>query len=261
MAYRLAAIFAHPDDDTFGIGGTLALAGRDVESTIVVVTNGEAGQISDPSLATRDNLGGVRQREERDALTALGALSAVHFLGYVDGAVDRVATDEVVGKLVPLLDAARPDVVVTFGPEGVTNHADHVAVHHAATRAFHLVRRSSGGTYPQRLLYSVIPQSEIDWFWDRLRERGEDVGDPEGPFKPRGVPDETIAVRVDCRPVYETKLRALKAHRTQSLDLDSIPEDLRPRVFGYEYFVQAWPPWSPGAAPAATVFDGLAATS
>jgi LmbE family N-acetylglucosaminyl deacetylase len=59
---------------------------------------------------------------------------------------------------------------------------------------------------------------------------------------PRGVPDDTIAVRVDCRVVVKRKLEAIRAHRTQQVELEYLPDDLQPEILGEECFVQAWPP-------------------
>jgi LmbE family N-acetylglucosaminyl deacetylase len=257
---RLAAVFAHPDDDTYGLSGTLALSRGDIEYTVIVATSGEAGTISDPSLATRENLAEVREGEEREALRAAGAQNAaVHFLRYADGGLKDAPREELVTKVASILKEARPEVVVTFGPEGITKHDDHITVGAAATEAFHQAQAGSEGDDAfQRLLYVAIPSSEIDRFWESLRARGEEVGDPEAPFMPRGVPDESITHRVDCTSVLKSKIEALHAHRTQREEVDQIPEDLQEEVLGYECFVQAFPPVTePPARPAGSVFEDL----
>lgn len=226
--------------------------------TIIVATSGGAGEISAPALATRENLAEVREEEERRALAAIGSNATLHFLRYEDGGLDRVSIEELIEVLAPLLVEARPHVVVTFGPEGVTKHPDHVRVHEAGTRAFHEARATSEGPAFQRLLYSVIGASEMDWRWERLAERGVEVEDRDAVYVPRGVPDETIAVRVDCDEMFERKLAALEAHRTQSHDLHSIPQELRRRFLSYECFVQAWPGRPPGAPVLADPFQGIA---
>jgi LmbE family N-acetylglucosaminyl deacetylase len=257
---RLAAVFAHPDDDTYGLSGTLALGRGDIEYTVIVATSGEAGTISDPSLATRENLAEVREGEEREALRAAGAQNAaVHFLRYADGGLKDAPREELVTKVASILKEARPEVVVTFGPEGITKHDDHITVGAAATEAFHQAQAGSEGDDAfQRLLYVAIPSSEIDRFWESLRAKGEEVGDPEAPFMPRGVPDESITHRVDCTGVLKSKVEALHAHRTQREEVDQIPEDLQEEVLGYECFVQAFPPVTETPAhPAGSVFEGM----
>jgi LmbE family N-acetylglucosaminyl deacetylase len=265
VIYRLAAVFAHPDDDTYALAGTLAMAEGDVEYTVIVATSGEAGAISDPSLATRENLAEVRENEEREALTAAGAEKArVHFLRYPDAGLKDVLREELVDKVATILQEARPQVVVTFGPEGITKHDDHITVGAAATEAFHKSRAvaEAGKSFPrdafQRLLYVAIPSSEIDRFWKMLRARGEDIGDPKGAFVPRGVPDRTITHRVDCTDLFKAKIEALHAHRTQREEVDQIPEDLQEAVLGYEWFVQVFPPVTESPArPAGSVFEGV----
>lgn len=255
---RLAAVFAHPDDDTYGLGGTLAMDG-DIDYSLAVATSGEAGVISDPSLATRENLADVREAEQREALRVLGVKSpSVHFLHNPDGGLKDVPREGIVEGIAGLLRSIRPHLVVTFGPEGITRHEDHIAVGRAASEAFHRARGngSEDGSF-QRLYYCAIPQSDLERFWNNLRARGVDVGDLEGPFMPRGVPDETIAVRVDTRDVFKRKLEAIRAHRTQQVELEYLPEDLQPEILGEECFVQAWPPRQ-GAAPVRrSLFEGL----
>ena len=242
MTFRLAAVYAHPDDDTYGIGGTLALHRGDVEYTLVVATSGEAGGIADPSLATKETLGAVREQEQRAALEVLGFAGAeVHFLRYPDGGLAGVPREELVSRVRVLLEGARPDVVVTFGPEGVTKHEDHIAISQAATEAFHAARAFVGEGF-RTLFYNALPQSDVESFWKSLRDGGMEVGDPEGPFMPRGVPDHTITARVDCSEVYETKLEAIRAHATQIEEIVGLPVEIQRDLLGRECFVQAWPP-------------------
>jgi LmbE family N-acetylglucosaminyl deacetylase len=258
--YRLAAVFAHPDDDTFGVGGTLALHEGEVDATIIVATRGEAGIISEGSDATVESLGEVREREERAALATVGAGDAdLHFLGYPDGGVKDVDREEMVGRIADVLRLARPQVVVTFGPEGVTKHEDHVAVGQACTEAFHRVQTEDPeGQAFRRLLYASIPQSSMDRWRRELQERDIDPGDPEAPFAPRGVPDQSIAVRVDGGRVWDRKLAALLKHRTQAQEIEGMPEDIRQRALSEETFVMAFPPpTEPDGPVLADVFEGL----
>jgi LmbE family N-acetylglucosaminyl deacetylase len=254
---RLAAVFAHPDDDTFAVGGIVA--GGELDYTVIVATSGEAGLISDPALATQDNLAGVREAEEREALRELGVPNAsVHFLRYPDGGLKEVPRDEVVQRVAGLLGEAQPHVVVTFGPEGITQHEDHIAIGQATTEAFHQARNEAGEGAFLRLFYNAIPRSEIDQFWLAVRAEGIDMGDPEGPFMPRGVPDHTITARVEVTEVWETKLEALRAHRTQAGELAALPMSIQKQFLGIEWFVQAWPPiTNPQGPQLSGLFEGL----
>jgi LmbE family N-acetylglucosaminyl deacetylase len=254
----VAAVFAHPDDDTFGLGGSIALQAKSgLELLLIVATRGEAGLIADPSLATRENLGKVREEEERRSLQSLGAGGAeLRFYDYPDGGLADAPRDELIQRLEEDLAAFVPDVVVTFGPEGVTKHDDHIAIHQATTEAFHRAKDRAEGGF-KRLLYAAIPQSEIERFQEMQRMAGMEPFNPEDPFAPRGVPDDTIAIRVDCTSVVPKKVEALRAHRTQAEEIESIPEEAHELVFGQEAFVQAWTPRQPGDPVLSDIFEGL----
>lgn len=256
MTRRIACVFAHPDDDTYGVSGSLALhAGPGLEVTVIMTTSGEGGLIADASLATRDNLGAVREEEDRASWRALELEPTVHFLRHPDGGVADVAPERLVARYLEILREARPDVVVTFGPEGVTGHADHVAVGAAADAAF-AAARSAGAEGFHRLLHVSIPQSSMDRFNELLRERGMDPIDPTQEFQPRGVPDDTIGVIVDCSSVYERKLEALRRHRTQA-ELEDVPFEMWQEILAREAFVLAFPQRAPGAPVLADVFEGV----
>lgn len=256
MTRRIACVVAHPDDETYAVGGTLALlAEEDLELTVIMTTSGEAGRIFDPSLATRANLGRVREREDRAAWRALGLDPDIRFLRYPDGGVADVPREDLVATYLGILLEARPEVVVTFGPDGITGHEDHVTVGAAATEAFHAARASGTDGFA-RLLYNALPRSRIDRFNEILRGRGREPIDPTQEFQPRGIPDETIGVIVGCSAVYERKLDALREHRTQG-ELEDVPYDLWPEILGSEAFVVAFPEREPGAPLLADVFEGL----
>jgi LmbE family N-acetylglucosaminyl deacetylase len=256
MTRRAACVFAHPDDDTYGVGGSLAsVAVEDAELTVVMTTSGEAGQIADASLATRETLGAVREAEDRESWYALGLEPDIHFLHYPDGGVAEVAQESLVAVYLDLLQRAAPDVVVTFGPDGITGHADHVAVGAAASAAFHAARAAGADGF-RRLLHVCVPQSRLDRFNELLRGRGMPPIDSTQPFQPRGVPDEAVGMIVDCSPVYERKLEAIRSHRTQA-EMEDVPFEVWREVLGTEAFVLAFPEHDPGGPTLGGLFEGL----
>jgi LmbE family N-acetylglucosaminyl deacetylase len=255
---RLAIVAAHPDDDTFGASGTVALHAVDpgFHLTVVHVTSGDKGEIADPSLATPETLAVVREAEDRASWIALGYEPDRHaFLRYPDGGVRDVVFDELVDRIAEVLSDTHPDAVVSFGPDGVTGHPDHIRTGEATTAAFSRLREAGEGGF-ERLLYNVIPSSRLHWLSERLVERGLDPIDETAPFQPRGVPDADVAVTVDCGPVWRRKLAALREHKTQG-GASGFPEDLVGEVLGYEHFAMAWPARDQGAPMLADVFEGL----
>jgi LmbE family N-acetylglucosaminyl deacetylase len=225
----------------------------------ILATSGEAGEIAPGTGATREHLGAVREGEARGAYAALGAPDArIEFLRERDGQLGRVHSGPIVAGVTELLGEFAPEVVVTFGPEGITKHDDHITMGRVGTEAFHRARESSGdpGAF-RRLLYVAIPWSRIRE-WQRMQvEAGQEPMDPDAPFTPRGVDDDTIGVEVDTRAVVDRVVAAIRAHRTQATEVDQMPEDRLPDLFGTEHFVVAWPERDPGAPVLADVFEGL----
>jgi len=266
MPKRLAAVFAHPDDDTWMLAGTYALTGHDLELTVVVVTSGEAGMIADPSLATQEDLGEVREAEELASLAAAGqADAAVHFLRYPDGGVAAADHDGLVDRLTAILREARPDVVVTFGPEGITQHEDHIATSQATTEAFYKAREELGAGGPvdaageplRRLYYTGVTQVELDRLYAAMRAQGQEV-DPDAPFMPKAVPEHTISVRVNTSSVGTQKLAALREHATQEDEVRAFTESDPDLMLANERFIQAWPPIEDPQGPVSgSIFDDL----
>ena len=180
----LLLCLAHPDDESFGSGGTMALcAAQGVEVTLVCATRGEVGEISDPALATPETLPQVRESELRCACAAMGVNVPI-FLDYRDSGMAGTAenndpraftnapAEDVVPRLVGIIRRLRPQVVITFDPSGGYGHPDHIAIHHHTMAAFQAAGNAT--RYPEqgeawqadRLLYAVLPHS----LFARMRE-------------------------------------------------------------------------------------------
>lgn len=126
---RLLAVFPHPDDETLGLGSTMArYSAEGVETYLVCATRGERGWFDsegpDPGV---EEVGRIREAELRCAAENLG-IHEVSFLDYIDGDVDQAKPEEIIGKIVSHLRRIRPHVVVTFGPDGAYGHPDHIAL-------------------------------------------------------------------------------------------------------------------------------------
>lgn len=258
-SHRLAGVFAHPDDDVYLLGGTLALhAGLDV--SFVFCTSGEAGPITDPGLATRETLGGVREREQRAAMARLGLEPvATEFLRHPDYYLPDVPFEQLVTEIEQALVREQPHVVVTFGPEGLTSHHDHMRAGEAAEAAFHRARqRGSNGAF-QRLYRVGVPRPDVDRFYEEMRGLDPAYGREGELFNLIGVDAGSVAVSVDTTPVRDVKLQAILEHRTQICELERIPEPLRWIHLDHESFVQAWPPRATGEPVADDLFDGVEA--
>jgi len=255
----LLGVFAHPDDETYSMGGALArYTDEGIPATILCFTRGEAGMIAQGSGATRDNLGEVREAELRAACACVG-VTDVRIVGTADSGTERTADG--VAAIAATMGELQPRVVVTMEPMGVTHHPDHIAVSAMTTDAFHLVRGESGGAYPRRLYHSAIPAS----FLDALARATEELGvpsfsDPNDPLAPRAAPDDSIACVVDVGRWVDRKAAALRAHLTQSNEMIAwLPENLYPIVFGNETFQRPYPERAPGEEVELEMFAALRA--
>ena len=272
MAPRsLLAVFAHPDDETFGGGGLLArYAAEGVRVSMVCATRGEVGEISDPSLATRENLGEVRERELRDACRVLGIEEPI-ILGYRDSgmagtsdnanprAFSQADQEEVVEKVVEIIRREQPDVVVTFDPNGGYGHPDHIRIHQATLEAFsaagdparfpHQISFGLAPHQPVRLYYVAFPRSMTRDLIDAMK--AADIQSDFTTMDPEqfGVPDEELTTVLDVGAYAEIKERAARCHRTQ-IEGDQffpwLPPALRQRFLSTEYLIRAEPPFSHG---------------
>jgi len=216
----LLAVFAHPDDETFRCGGTLArLARQGVRVHVLTFTRGQAGSRGDPPLCTSEELPALREKELRCACAALGIQPPI-LLDYQDGLLSEADPDQLVGHILQAVNALNPQVMLSFGPDGLSGHPDHVTIGQCAARAF----LSTEAIFA--LYTPAVPQSLAT----RL-----------GMKQIHAVPDEAIALAVDISPAWEAKMSAIRCHRTQlgeSPILSAAPEVQR-LFLGVEHFCLA----------------------
>lgn len=196
MNKSLLLIFAHPDDESFGLAGTIARYSREgVPADLICATHGEAG--GRLGLAPGIDTGAAREAELREAASIAG-IRDIYLLGYLDGTLGAVDERELTRKLLQLMRHLRPQIVITFGPDGITGHPDHVAIGRAATAAF--TRLPLPETGRRKLYYMTIPQSAM-------------AGEPAPGVVTR--PDAEVTTAIDIRPYLDLKIKAIAAHRSQ----------------------------------------------
>lgn len=222
-ARSLLAVLAHPDDESRIVGGTLAkYAAEGVRVALYCATEGEAWRAdADPDEQRR-----LRGRELAAAGATLG-IADLRLRAYPDGGLDRVGADVLAADIAATIRACTPRVVVTFGPEGRTRHPDHIAIHHATTRAVALARATVGPTAPPiRLYYTTIAASvarAVGWRFP-------------------ATPDDAIDVTIDVTPWLDQKRRAtVTDHASQYHDppFSNVDEATRWRALAREDFVLA----------------------
>jgi LmbE family N-acetylglucosaminyl deacetylase len=279
---RLLAILAHPDDESFGLGGTLARYVREsVEVHVCIVTDGAAGENDgDDSEGDTAPLARVRREELESACQVLGV--GLHVLDYRDsgmeGAPDnehpdslyQADLDEVAHKLARIICQLHPHVVITHDATGGYFHPDHVKVHQVVRRAWAYLSETDGcpeseaegfkNWRPQRLYCSVLPRSALKWFVFIMRLLGRDPRrfglNQDVDLTQVGVPDDQIQVRLDVGPYVPVKEQAGRCHQSQGGGGAQrwLPALIRRRFMRFEFFVQLEPP---GAGPHSNLFEGL----
>jgi LmbE family N-acetylglucosaminyl deacetylase len=176
---------------------------------VVTATRGEHGT-DDPRAWPPERLGPLREHELSASLAEVGVVEH-HWLTYRDGELVDVPLDRGVADLVPVLEAVRPDVVVTFGPDGMTGHADHRAVSAWATEAWRRAGRNA------ELWYATLtPDFHREW-GDLNAQVG--LWTTEPPVTP--APDLSAQVRL-TGPALDRKHRALRAHASQTRVLEDL---------------------------------------
>ena len=272
----LLGVFAHPDDEGFGSGGMLAmLAARGARLTLVCATNGDVGEISDPSLATPQNLAEVRQQELRNAMDVTG-VKDVRFLNYRDSgmagtddnnhpdSLNQADSNRPVGQLVEIIRDVRPDVIITHDPSGGYGHPDHRAVCRYTTSAYELAgdgtaypeglspgQQSSNPWTPRLLYYVCFPRSNFQRMWRQMVELNITPPFASQDLDLVGTPDDEVTTTLDVSEYVDTKIASLNCHRTQidpSGPFSQLPEEMMRESMGTEYYTLALPENSPAEA-------------
>lgn len=248
-SFSLLAIFAHPDDESLVMGGTLARYAREgVEISLICATRGEWGSISDPALATRENLAEAREREMLDACRVLG-VRWLHFLDCPDGGINHTYWPPIEEQIVRHIRERRPDIIVTFGHDGLYGHPDHIAVSYLTTAAFTSAGEAACFTkhferdlpphQAGKLYYAQFPQNLMRDMLEAMSAEHESAQLWGFSSELFGVPEETITTVIDVSHDVQTKLEALRCHRTQ-LSHDNafnlISADVARRFLSKEYF-------------------------
>jgi len=248
---RLLAVFAHPDDESFGVGGTLAkYSAEGVGVHLVCATRGEEGSVGDPPICGREELAALREQELRAACSVLG-VRTLRFLGCVDGQLDACPRLPLVGELVAAMRKLRPQVVITFGPDGISGHRDHVAIGRAVTEA--AMAAGDPSAYPEQLAAALQPWS-VGKLYYLARSRStaitcEGAGTQEDELR--------ATVCIDAADRVVAKLEAMRCHRSQCQAFDRMPEvELRERV-RYECFTRAMPAVEKGEEGETDLFEGI----
>lgn len=203
MARRIGCIFAHPDDETFCVGGIIAkYAAAGVDVDLYCATHGDAGKSASVPVSSRDELAAIRRDELAAAARILG-IHSVEIGRYGDGAIGQADTSLLIGDLVAFIRRTRPHILLGLGPEGApTGHRDHRALSYATTAAFFLSQLAT--SYPEQGLTPYRARRLFYHAW------AYPMPDPRLTLE--SVPTTAL---IDVREWKHRKAEAFEAHATQ----------------------------------------------
>jgi N-acetyl-1-D-myo-inositol-2-amino-2-deoxy-alpha-D-glucopyranoside deacetylase len=275
----LLAVLAHPDDESFGMGGTLALyASKGVDVFLICATKGEVGEVAPDLLGGYDSISSLREAELRCAAGHLG-LTGVIFLNFRDSgmagspenqhpqALMIQSTDDVASMIAKYIRELKPGVVVTFDPIGGYRHPDHIAIHNATVRACELAGEESfvieglSPFHPERLYFHTFPRGFLKMAVKILKIFGKDPSKfgKNGDINLDAFAYENFPIHavINIRKVRKQKEQAGKCHASQGggrMGAGILGGLLR--IFdNHETFMQAYPRIRAGEKQVRDLFD------
>lgn len=221
---RVLAVFAHPDDETYGPGATLArLSAEGAEVRLIILTRGENASKGDSPLYSPELLAEVREKELDGACRALSIAHYEQF-AFPDRGLAGVPEDELAAPIFKAIDEFQPHLVITFHPAGISGHQDHRTVSKIVKKILESMAGAGARARFPRLAYYVVPRSvaaKIEW--RRLN----------------AVPDEEVTHAVRTGGYIDAKTRAAECHKTQRYiykRLSEFPGGIE-QIWRYEFFV------------------------
>jgi len=268
------AVLAHPDDESLGVGGTLArYAAEGADVFVVTATRGEHGgyrghRPGDPGHPGPASLGSIRESELRAAASALG-VREVTTLGYIDGQLDRADVRQAVADIAGHVLRVRPDVVITFAPDGAYGHPDHIAISQFTTAALvaaagapcldHGAARADGHSV-SKLYYLAWSQSTWAAYQAAVHTLSARVDGVERVTAP--WPDWAITTVIDTREVWPAVWRAVSCHESQVAAygrLKDLTAEHHEGIWGRQSFYRAFSLVNGGRARETDLFEGIRA--
>ena len=266
------AVLAHPDDESLGLGGVLArYAAEGVEVTVLTATRGERGRFrgehDGPRHPGPEELARIRAVELQAAARVLGAREPI-LLGYRDGALDQADAREAASRIAAYLRSVRPEVVLTFAPDGGYGHPDHIAVSQLTSAAI-VAAADPGAALPDpgaatlphavsKLYYIAWPAATWEAYQFAFKTLVSRVDGEERRVSP--WPEWAITTVIDTRAHWETAWKAVSCHESQIASYQRLRElspEQHESLWGRQTFYRAFSTVNGGRARESDLFEGL----
>jgi LmbE family N-acetylglucosaminyl deacetylase len=266
------AVLAHPDDESLGVGGTLAkYASEGVETFLLTATRGDGGRYrgyraGDNQHPGASALANIRETELRAAASVLG-VREVALLDYRDQHLDRADPHEAVSQIARHLRRIRPDVVMTFGPDGAYGHPDHIAISQFTTAA---IVAAADPAFPgdvgeavrphavSKLYYIAWPESTWAAYQAAFRKLVSTVDGVERQAVP--WPDWAITTVIDTRNFWSTVWRAISCHESQVVAyerLQQLSAEHHAELWGSQSFYRVFSAVNGGRSRETDLLEGI----
>jgi len=271
---KLMAVLAHPDDESLGVGGTLAkYSAEGVETSLVTATSGQSGRFrghrpGSPEHPGSAALARIRASELAAAATALG-VGDVSLLDYRDGSLDAADPRRAIADIAGHIRRVRPQVVLTFPPDGAYGHPDHIAVSQfaqasivaAADPSFAVPDGGAARLAPHavsKLYYIAWPRAIWTAYEEAFRELVATVDGIER--RSTAWPEWAVTTVIDTRAHWETVWRAVSCHESQTTAYERL-KNLSPAnhevLWGVQSFYRAFSLVNGGRQLEVDLFEGL----
>ena len=262
---RLLAILAHPDDESLGFGGTFArYANEGAETFLITATRGQRGRfgtaLQSPGL---DIVGQAREKELFEAANILG-IKEVHLLDYMDGDLDQVSPQTIVPELANLIRQIQPQVVLSFGPDGLYGHPDHMAISQFTTAACVVAAQADPQSgYPDphivsKLYWFAWPPEKWSLYQAAFKKLTMMV---DGQLREAlASPEWMVSTQIDTTAHWKQWWNAIQCHRTQIATFDrlkTLTEEEHLRLWSSQEFHRAFSLVNRGRKVESDLFEGI----
>lgn len=264
--FKLLCVLAHPDDEALAFGGTIAkYSSLGVETSLIVATRGERGWRGPVSQYPGEKvLGQIREREVRAASRALG-ITHLTFFDYIDGDLDQANESEITAQITRVIRQLRPDIVLTFGPDGLYGHPDHIAISQFATSA---VVCAADASYaharelePHRVAKLYYRTATRAWLEDYMPIFGELIMQIDGQERrAQSWSNWAITTRLDTGAYWQPVWQAVRCHQTQipgAQILQQLSESDHQKLWGSQEYYRAYSLVNGGRKEETDLFAGL----
>jgi LmbE family N-acetylglucosaminyl deacetylase len=264
---RLMCVLAHPDDESLGMGGTLARYAREgVQTHVVTATRGERGRVGESrGVLPLEQVARIRQAELLQATAVLG-VNEVRFLDYRDGELDQADPTQAIARIAAHLRRVRPQVVLTFGPEGAYGHPDHIAISQFTTAAvvcaadsqYQIPGSTAASHRVSKLYYLAWRQDKWTAYQTALKKLTVKLDGQERQAIP--WPDWAVTTLIDTSEFSSAVWKAVCCHQSQMSiysRLAELPEEHHRALWGSQQFYRAFSVVNGGRRTETDLFEGL----